>query len=484
MGGGADEPTQVVTVEDVTVEKHLQEDGPQRVAVSFEIRSNRLDAVDLRLRDPVPHQVTVGFDPDFGGENWSRTDQGVEFERVLEAGETCRTAYAIANISEADLSLLTEAPTLEVSSQLAEPDDPLDAAEIAADTEPLEGVGDLDFDLSMDDPAGFDLGDTTFDDEGTVVSPMDDPHAGAEDASESGVAASSSILDEVGYPEDAEWSFEEAFEQTNETQAEPPTADPGTKTQSSAAGIEPSGAEGPVPSEPDEDHGESLGESEAVGQPSADAASDSAGWISASLNETIEELEAATAEFSDVATGSRTAPAELQDQLETVRDRLDAIEDSLESVENQSTNLATVVEQLQDSIRALESTVAGQEPGEEPEAPELYATISDIAEEISLLKSALASNLETAHQHRTDLDDIGAEVEQTGDTVETIADQSQSIADELTSLRELLRGNAESLEALKSNQLALQDAVHAMHDRLEELDDRVDELAATVETED
>lgn len=478
MGGAADETTQVVTVDDVTVEKHLKQDHPQRVAVSFEIRSNRQDSVRLRLRDSVPRAFTVGFHPEFGGENWSRNDQSVEFQRVLDGGETCRTAYGVGNISEADVSQLSEEPSLEVSSLIEEPCDPLLDSQIGEESGPLGGFGDLDLDLSMDDGEGFDLSDAMFDDTATVASPTDDPHAGDEGASDSEEDASSSILDEAGVHEDEECSFE----QNSETEADPLREDSGTKTQPSQANIEPSGLEVTFPSEQDEEDAESLQDSEAVGQPTADAKSKSPGWISASLKETIQELEAATAELAGTSTGRRTTLAELQDQVETLQDQIGAMEGSLETVEDQSTYLSTVFEELDDSIRTLESTIMSQEPIGEPVAPELYATISDIAEEISLIKSSLASNLETAYQHRTDLNEIEAEIEQTGDTVETMAERSQSITDELASIRELLRANAESLEVLETNQLALQDAMDAMQDRLAALDDRVEEIAESTES--
>ncbi len=477
MSGGADGTTQVVTEGGVTIEKHVNRDRPQHVAVLFEIRSGRPDEVRVRLRDPVPDQFSVGFHPDFGSEQWSRTDQTVDFEIVLDGGETCRTAYGVGNVPESEVSLLSAEPSVEVPRT-----EELDAS--VAEPEPgesggtLGGLEDLDLDLAMD-AEDVDLGDSVFDDQFPDVGRSDAPDAGEGDASQPVETASRSLRAEESQDE-AEF-FEEVFEDDGDVESESSPVAEGNNVLTSNVDIEPPESRDEASAEPASEPVQPPDEADSVAQPTVESsARGSAGWISASLKETIEELEAATAELAASTTDKRTTLAELQDQLATVRDELGAMASSLEAVEDQSRYQATVLEELGDSIRALESSIPDQESRQDHDGSELHATISDVAEEISLIKSSLASNLETAYQHRTDLDTIGAEIEKTGETVETIAGRTESITDELASFRELLRANADSLEALESNQLALQDAVHAMHDRLEELEDRLEQVSESM----
>lgn len=481
MGGQADEARQVVTVDDVTVEKHLIRDHPLHVAVTFDIRSDRQDSVRLRLRDPVPDQFTVGFHPDFGGEQWSRADQGVEFERVLEAGETYRTAYAVDNVSQTEVAQLSEAPSIELSSRNEEARYQGVGLDPGEGAEAVGGPWDLDLDLPMEAGDGFDLGDSVFDDQATEAPTTDRPAIGDENASEPTESGSGSIMEE-GFQEGKAEFFEGAFEQDATMEAQSSPGAGGNQGQPTDTGLEPTESEFEFSNDPVDKHTQSLEAGETVGQAPPGAEPTSTKWISASLKETIEELEATTAELAESTSGRRTKMDELQHQLDAVRDELDGIEGSLETVEDQSTYLASVFEDLEDSIRTLQSTIANQAPTAGADASEHHAKIPDIAEEVSLIKSSLASNLETASQHRTDLNDVRSEIEQTSDTVETIGQRTQSITNELVGLRELLRANAESVEAVESNQLALQNAVNAMHEQLEELHDRVDDIAESVDT--
>jgi predicted nucleic acid-binding Zn-ribbon protein len=488
MGREGDEPPQVVTVDGVTVEKHLNRDDPSRVAVSFEIQSDRPDPVRIRLQDPVPTQFPVGFHPDFGGEHWSRTDHGAVFERDLEGDETCRTAYGLGNVSEGDMSQLAAEPSIEVSPQTEESQEPAVAADTneGEETDPIGNLGDLDLSIGISEE--LDLGESVFDDADPQSSATNQIDGAGESPAEAAEPASGSSMDNEGF-EAVEEEFPEAALEDDQDMA--------AESSSGVGETEATGPDGSVEADPGQfkstaeiatdpldSYSPPLEESKAGGQSTTETQPQSSGWISAQMKQTIEDLEAATTDLAAASTARTTTLAELQGEVQTLSEEFAAIKGSLASLEDQSSHLMAVFEDLEASGRSFESVIEDREGPAEPEVAELHSTIADIDEELSGIKSSLASNLETAFQHETDLEAVDTQLDRIGHTVETIADRNQEISDELVSLRELHRSNSETLSALKTEQAALRDMANTTDTRLAELADRVDDIADSIETAD
>lgn len=488
MGGESDGSLQVVTVDDVTVEKHLHQDHPQHEAVSFEIRSDRENPVRLKLLDPIPDEFPVGFHPDFGGEYWTFTDQGAEFERVIVGGETYQTAYGVGNVSEAEESSLTVDPKVEISADIGAPIEPDWAADDSdgVDDGPFDGLGDLD--LSIGDTPSFEpdhaitgsqdstppTGESKADD-GTPPN-ADEPNID----SESGGVESS-----TGTGDKAEPFFDEIFEDDPDGEIGPLDADADHESTvdrpNTSAGLEgPASDLDPADLSEDELAG-SIDDSSSDGDPPGDAVLGPSSQRSA-IEETIEELETAASRLANSSDGKTDDIDELQELIRGFRDEMTAVQDSLETVENQSLNLATVFDDLEATIRTLEGTLDEQKGADQTDVSELYATISDVAEELSLIKSSLASNLETVYQQRDYLEELDTEVEQAVDATDTIMERTLSITQELGSIRDLLRANAQSLENLESDQAELRNTVTEFNDRFDELVDQIDGIQGDVET--
>ncbi len=149
MVSGAD-GSQVVTLDGLSVKKRLNEDHPEHVAIIFQISSTRADPVEVRIRDQVPAAAPVGLHPDFGGQHWTIKDEGVEFRRVIEPGETYTTVYGVGNVDEFAVQRLAEEPQVELSAGIESSGSETPGPE----SDILEQEGAIDADQAIDpDPS-------------------------------------------------------------------------------------------------------------------------------------------------------------------------------------------------------------------------------------------------------------------------------------------------------------------------------------------
>ncbi len=129
-----------VSVEDggIRVSKSFSNDEFPVPAVVFDVTSERDDPVRLRIVDAIPESFPmdrVGFHPDYESEDWTAyNDHRVEFERVLDPGETLTTVYGIRD-DDPDVDAFLGIPTVETASEGEEMDDVLgaDGAEVVRD---------------------------------------------------------------------------------------------------------------------------------------------------------------------------------------------------------------------------------------------------------------------------------------------------------------------------------------------------------------
>jgi len=93
-------PDEVLVAESdgVTVEKSFEPDDFPVPAIAFALRSDRDEAVTVRLVDTVPEDVSpenIGFHPKYGAEFWDVSGDDIVFERELAPGEEYTTVYGL-----------------------------------------------------------------------------------------------------------------------------------------------------------------------------------------------------------------------------------------------------------------------------------------------------------------------------------------------------------------------------------------------------
>lgn len=165
-----------VTTEGLTVEKRLDLDRFQTVAVVFELSSDRAETTPIRLIDSIPDEIDIddiGFHPKYEGDHWSIQDRKVIFERHIDpSADSVFTVYGIRNIDpERAQSILLDEPTIELeeptdeTSAVADPEMSNKVREfLAGETDSLPGTEPPADELD-DSPIGDEETDTVTDEE-------------------------------------------------------------------------------------------------------------------------------------------------------------------------------------------------------------------------------------------------------------------------------------------------------------------------------
>lgn len=136
------EATTTVEKDGIHVGKSFTDDAFPVPAVLFELESHRENAVRVRVVDRVPESFPmdrIGFHPDYETENWTAyEDHRVEFERVLEPGESVETVFGIRD-DDPDLETFLGDPEVEHAPVGEEIEDVLGAGDPDAVREVLSG---------------------------------------------------------------------------------------------------------------------------------------------------------------------------------------------------------------------------------------------------------------------------------------------------------------------------------------------------------
>ena len=146
--------TTTVEEDGLRVEKSFTDDAFPVPAVVFELSSRREEPVRARLVDQIPDSFPmdrVGFHPEFESEHWTAyEDHRVEFERVLEPGESVETVFGIRD-DDPELDAFLGDPTVEHVAVDEEIEDVLGVDEtdavreaLSGDRATLPGMGDLE----------------------------------------------------------------------------------------------------------------------------------------------------------------------------------------------------------------------------------------------------------------------------------------------------------------------------------------------------
>ena len=146
--------TTTVEEDGLRVEKSFTDDAFPVPAVVFELSSRREEPVRARLVDQIPDSFPmdrVGFHPEFESEHWTAyEDHRVEFERVLEPGESVETVFGIRD-DDPELDAFLGDPTVEHVAVDEKIEDVLGVDEtdavreaLSGDRATLPGMGDLE----------------------------------------------------------------------------------------------------------------------------------------------------------------------------------------------------------------------------------------------------------------------------------------------------------------------------------------------------
>jgi outer membrane murein-binding lipoprotein Lpp len=110
----------------ITVIKTFEADAFPVPAIAFRIKSDRTEAVTVKIVDDVPESVAVedlGFHPEYGSEYWTIEDDEITFEREIESEEQYTTVYGIRATGTDDVEqFLTEPDIAEVDPPLEDED--------------------------------------------------------------------------------------------------------------------------------------------------------------------------------------------------------------------------------------------------------------------------------------------------------------------------------------------------------------------------
>ncbi len=403
----------------VTVEKSYEPDDFPVPAIAFTIRSERDEALSVRLADTVPDDIPsedIGFHPKYGAEFWDVEGNTIVFTREFEPHEEYVTVYGLRGKDATDVErFLTEPELTSV--------DPIESAS-----------GDVVRDV-IDDP------DTDRDEgagEASEPGAADGSEPGAGDASEPGTAdaADDGDLDiDLPEPDDGADGTATAGQATADAAAvgaagTPPAVPEG---ESVAAALVDEIQAGDVDDETLAELRDALGVT----------ADDSTDTRIEHLQSTVADLDAYTdaiEEFLDEEGDAQSVLRDVRTDFESVSDRLDDVEadvaDLRDDVEADVADLRDDVEadvaDLRDDVEAVESEIpSATEDRLDDLAADLEALEEELAD-VAEMRDRLASALGGLGGSATVADDESDADDDAGDEAEgnDVDDASEADADD------------------------------------------------------
>ena len=483
------------TVEEdgIRVDKSFSDDEFPVPAIRYALESTREDAVRVRIVDTIPESFPmdrVGFHPEYESENWTAyKDHRVEFERVLDPGETVETVFGIRS-DDPDLDGFMATPIIEHVPVGEEIEDVLGTGETDAVREVLSG--DRATLPGMEEPV-----DTP--PEEPVEEPPEEPVPEAKGSS----PTPRSVDDEthaavtrrdVEQEEPAEHSMDE--EPVDEDPADDEELDEAEDVEDVEETDEPDEADTDEPTE-----GETEEEPVAEPEPEATPPEPATGSISAALAAEIREgsveeedlqllrseldlnvprsvdvrisrlqssvadIEAyadALAEFIDDEGTARDVLEGLTSRVEEVESELTAVTEGMETAASEREDTIADVEELHTSVDALEASVDS-----------IGGTVASVDSRVETVESEVQSvsdDVEAAYEDLTDVTDRVAGVE---DGVETVESQLEGVESTVGSMRS-------DVDEMGADLTAVSETVEDVDDDIETLYEGVDDVDAAV----
>ncbi|ALG82209.1 hypothetical protein HLASA_1316 [Halanaeroarchaeum sulfurireducens] len=510
----------IVADEGVTVTKAFDWDGFPVPAVTFRIKSDRSDPVDVRIVDEIPEEYgieQIGFHPEYGSEHWTATGEGVvRFERTVDAGEAFTTVYGVKMTEEEEETPFLGAPTIDV-----DPEDQNGA--VVEDVIPRESsdvVRDL-ADGDRDSIPGLD------DEPQPAETAAEESEAVAETATDAVAGDDAEILD-AGEAADAE-SEPEVADDTDSMPAEDEleaTADPIEATASDVQSDEPTydeeileGTEEAISdtaSTPEERDDEQIAgaEEKTAADPfeTTDVTTESSETETEPPQETADEMgvptenratdatSASDTDMTDEFTESTTTEPEPTPDTD---EQTAATDDTGVGGEVPEEGLAA---RLAAEIRAgtadEEDLAVIREAAAEPTESDdirlehLQARVSDLEAYTDALEEFLDENgrgrkvlddvESTVADLATDVEDIASRVDAATGEREALRERVDTVSDDLTAVDDVaekidrLAGDLEAIEERVTDGEEARMEVASLEDELEDLEDAIDDVGEDV----
>ncbi|MFC5280093.1 hypothetical protein ACFPM1_15185 [Halorubrum rubrum] len=496
------EATTTVEEDGVRVEKSFTDDAFPVPAVTFDLSSRREDAVRVRVVDRIPEEFPmdrVGFHPDYESENWTAyKDHRVEFERVLEPGESVETVFGIRD-DDPDLEGFLRTPVIEHVPVDEEIGDVLGTGEtdavrevLSGDRATLPGMEDApaeshptsgedaeaDEDPLLGDPAvETDAADDVASAEDGPESTQDDAADGIETGREPRTVAAETTA-AVTRREDASKTKSAEDRETDEDHEDDgvtPEVDTGSDGSGSGADIDPDAG-------PDVD---AVSASSEAGVAAALAEEIRAGAVDEddmevlrseldlgvprSVDVRINRLQSSVADIEAYA----DALAEFIDEEGTAREILDGLDARVEDLEATVDDVDTRITagerahgELVDDVRTVETTV------------------DEVETSVETVESKTGDLAEIVEDVETDVTTVRGDIDEVETTVEDLDDTVSAVQATTHGLEETVEGIAGDVTALEADLAGLDDALDDVDDDVETLYEEVDDAAAGVERTD
>ena len=462
------EATTTVEADGIHVEKSFTDDAFPVPAVLFELSSHREDAVRVRVVDRIPDSFPmdrIGFHPDYESENWTAyKDNRVEFERVLEPGESVETVFGIRD-DDPDLEAFLGDPEVE-------------HVPVGEEIEDVLGTGDPDA-----------VREVLSGDRATLPGMEEE----STDQSDRTAESTESAVDQ------AETEADTGAETEAETATDPESPDDADESPD-PRGIDDGTTAAVTRREDEEDQAESTDES---GPADGTEHGDESGSDTneAADEETVEEDDPSEAE-------SIGAVGEIDSVVDAGADGTDessdmgatdgiaaALADEIRSGDVEEADLAVLRSELDIGIPRsvdvrigrLQSSIADIEAyadalaefiDEEGTAREILdgvdSRVDDVAADIEALNEQVAAGEDAREELAADVDHVEGAVSEVGNAVEDLEDDIETLYEEVDDAMVGVERTGERVDAVEERV----DAVEERLDRLdEEFDDCWDDLA-------
>ncbi len=455
------ESTTTVEEDGISVEKSFTDDAFPVPAVMYDLSSDREDAVRVRIVDRIPDSFPmdrIGFHPDYESENWTAyKDHRVEFERVLEPGESVETVFGIRD-DDPDIEEFIGVPVIEHVPVGEEIEDVLGAGEPDAVREVLSG--DRATLPGMEDPSEVEA--PADEEPDTPTTEKERPHV--PEPREIAVDTTAAVTRRDAAESDVPLESEEPpTEDVSETEEETAESSDASDTETSEPAT--TAAEGGIAStladeirsgNVDEEDLDVLRSELDVGVPR-------------SVDVRISRLQSSVADIEAYA----DALAEFIDEEGTAREILDGIDSRVDAVEEDVGALDSRVEAGERAHGELATEVTGIEEL----VDEMEVSVGEIDESVDVVESSVESV-------ESDVSGVRSDVTEVEDAVESVEESVSTVEETVHDVKETMGGIVEDVAGVEADVSGLDDEVDDLGDDIETLYEGVDDAAAAAERTD
>ncbi|WP_435073576.1 hypothetical protein [Halorubrum sp. HHNYT27] len=460
------EAATTVDEDGIRVEKSFTDDAFPVPAVTYELSSDREDPVRVRIVDRIPESFPmdrIGFHPEYESENWTAyKDHRVEFERVLDPGDTIETVFGIRD-DDPDLDGFLETPVIEHVPVGEEIEDVLGTGDTDAVREVLSGDRAtlpgmegpaVDEAESSDRPTTPEPRTVSADGTAAVTAHPDEPEEPIE-------AADGDDLDEESEADETDVA-DETVDEPNPTVDDAPDADEEPAAPDEPVPTPDAAAEGGLAAalaaeiradEVAADDLEVLREELDIGVPR------SVDVRISRLQSSVADIEAyadALAEFIDGEGRGRELLEDIDQQVETLESEMDALDDRVDAADADRDDLRETVSRVDDSVDAVSADVDG------------------VSERVDGVETTVAAVEETLADVESTVGDVAGDVSRIDENTDALSDALDDVGDDVETLYEEVDDAAAAAEATTERVVDVESRLGRFD---EEFDDLWDDLA-------